>query len=236
MIFLFHGQDTVASREALLKLKSQYNPTAVVSLPKDTDLGRFREICETLTLTGETRLVVIETYLKELGRRKDNLLSEADFSAYLLRQPEGSDTALWFDDRLPSQHPLLLNLAQDKKTKVVCATLVPPNVFSFLDDLAERRRLGALKKFCYWQKMGVNNHYLLTMMAWQVRRLLSFSYNVPIKISPFAHARLIRQIKKFTEAELLTFYEKLSGLDQQSKSNDVDLSLGLLRLLERITL
>lgn len=236
MIFLFHGSNPSASREAFLQLRSHYSPLAIFSLSGKANFGQFQEICEPGALLGGVRLIMTEIYLKEAGHGQTSLINDEHLPDYLKNKPESTHVALWFDEELPAQHPLLQALNKEKAVRIFRTNLVPPNVFSFLEELANRRRPEALGKFCYWQKMEINNVYLLTMMVWQLRRLLTFFYGAsPGRLAPFVRARLSRQIKNFSEKELLSFYEELSVLDVRGKSGETDLSLGLFRLVEKIT-
>lgn len=243
MIFLFHGNNLVASREAFLQLQRQYaaaaesdSAAAIFSLSSSATLPQFQEVCEPAALFGGSRLVIMEIPLKEAVRRQAALINDASFPDYLKNKPESTHVALWFDEELPARHPLLQALKGERAARIFCAHLVPPNVFSFLEELANRRREGALRQFCYWQRREINNVYLLTMMAWQLRRLLAFFYGVSLgRTAPFVRLRLTRQVKNFSGNELLSFYEELSILDAKSKSGEIDLSLGLFRLVEKIT-
>lgn len=243
MIFLFHGNNLVTSREAFLQLQRQYAAAAksdlaaaIFSLSSNATLPQFQEVCEPGALFGGVRLIIMEIPLKEAVRRPAALINDASFPDYLKNKPESTHVALWFDEELPARHPLLQALKGERAARIFCANLAPPNVFSFLEALANRRREEALRKFCYWQKAGINNIYLLTMVAWQVRRLLAFFYGIPLgKVAPFAQAKLTRQVKNFSEDELLSFYDRLYDLDTRGKSSEADLSCGLFRLVEEIT-
>lgn len=236
MIFLFHGNNLVASREALRQLLQQYTAASVFSLKGDVAFEQFREACEPGVLFGGVRLVLVEVFLKEVSRRSTALLNAEPLPAYLKNKPESTHVALWFDEELPARHPLLQALIGEKTARLFCANLRSANVFSFLEELANRRRREALRQFCSWQRVEINNVYLLTMMAWQWRRLLAFFYGTPLgRMAPFVRAKLARQVKNFSEEELLGFYEELAVLDARSKSGEADLSLGLFRLVEKIT-
>lgn len=243
MIFLFHGGNLVASREAFLQLRNRYAAAAksdlaaaVFSLAGDANFRQFQEVCEPGALVGGVRLITMEISLGQSGRRPPSLVNDERLPGYLKNKPEATHVALWFDEELPAKHPLLQALSGEKTVRISCARLVPLNVFSFLEELANRRRLAALRQFGYWQRREINNVYLLTMIVWQIRRLLAFFYGTPLgKVAPFAQARLTRQAKNFSEGELLSFYDRLYDLDRRGKSGERDIPLGLFSLIEEIT-
>jgi len=112
------------------------------------------------------------------------------------------------------------------------------NIFKTIDALAQREsRKAALSLYNHLQK-GDNPHYLLAMIAYQLRNLIAVSYLISEGLSyeeakkkaalhPYVFQKTYRQAESFSLEELEHLYSKLFEIDLKTKTGQLDPALGL---------
>ena len=139
MIYLLHGQDTVSSRNFLLRLKGQYQTTIVIDLKKSK--GNFE--LPTDSLFEQKTLLILEN---SLPKNADELLPKVSFDVAIWL-PESIETVpKWVDKDLlfklsenSSTFKLadLIFLGQEKQALLVLESL-------FLNNTASELIIGTL--------------------------------------------------------------------------------------------
>lgn len=115
MVYLFHGENTVACEEALAELQQEMIPPEAVDLAlthlegKGLTIGTLVEHCDALPFLSPRRMVIVEGMAARLGRRTT---LQKELEAYLPRMADS--TILVFRERssLAPKHPLVKLLKQ----------------------------------------------------------------------------------------------------------------------------
>lgn len=224
MIFLFHGEDAAASRDALVKLKNRYDPDAVVSFDAaKVERDAFFTVLESVPLFAEKGLVAVEG---ELTR----------FDAFPSAR-SSADIAFWSGTEL-SASSKLLKFVKDRKGEVKnFKEIIPRNIFTFLDALSSRDKRKSFLECHRLLDAGEAPLYILTMIAWQMRNLLCFKLSSPHlpKLKPFVRGKLSRQAPNFAEKELVGIMRRILLSDVALKTTPLPPVLVIDGLVELIT-
>ena len=136
MIYLLHGADIVSSRKRLEELRSKYNANAVsVILAKEIDYSQFPLLFSTMSMFDEKRLVVVEEKLDP------KLIDLATLTGSEV------DLVIWVSSALRSNDALIGVINKIKGKVEVFEEKPDLSVFPFLDAVAGRRRVIALREY-----------------------------------------------------------------------------------------
>lgn len=223
MILLLHGENTSASRQALIDLKKDYSPDSVsVFDAKDFDEDDFVRACKTPPLLSDRRLIIIE------GKPQLSTI------------PGSTDLVFWIGDELkPSDK--LVKLVKELGGQVrVFKEAIPKHVFGFLDALSYKNKKRAFLELHRLLDQGEAPLYLLTMITWQVRNLLNVkclpaSGGSKLKMNPFVRRKAQSQAKNFDENELTDIFHLLLDAEIRLKTTRLNPVLILDQLVAKIT-
>lgn len=180
----------------------------------------------------------IARYVKERGSSIDRPAVERIASAI------GSD--LWLGanelDKLLHQHP---DRISEKDIDASVTAKEETNIFNFTDALSQKNSRMALKLLEEQLEAGANELYLLTMIARQIRILISISdvassepnpatIAARLQLHPFVVKKGLLQIRSFSQSELIRAHDEIVEIDRKMKSTRPDsralLELFVLRL------
>jgi len=203
MIYLFHGGNQPALRDALLELKKRYDE-AVFWENELEELGFY---LLSPSLFARKELVIIE----------DPQLTELNKLIKLFKKG-GKDAALAFSDKIPAA-----KLPKDKGVKILYfREEIPTTIFPFLDALAAKDRTKAFTQAHRLFQAGEDPHFLLTMIIWQMRNLAKVKGGVARGLHPYVLEKLRKLERNFTEAELSRAFSLLLKEDLNTKRGKAD--------------
>lgn len=216
MLYLLHGENLGASREALVELKRNYSSDSIsVFDAKNFDTDEFLRTCETPSLLSDRRLIVIEGKLPSSAiNNQQSTISNA------------TDIVFWLGEQLkPSNRLFKLVKELDGQIRVFKPAL-PKHVFNFLDALGYKNKQKTFLELHRLLDQGESPIYLLTMMVWQVRNLLRVKlYNgggPKPKMNPFVLRKTKSQVKNFEEEELVGVFHRLLEAEIKLKTTQLD--------------
>jgi len=159
MLYLLHGENVSASREALLELKKNYSPDSIsVFDAKKFDEDQFIRICETPSMFADRRLIIVEGKIKLLS----------SFSLQLPALPPTTDVIFWVPDQLKSSNKLFKQVKEFGGQIRAFKPAIPKHVFGFLDALGYKNKSKSFLELHRLLDQGESPVYLLTMIAWQI--------------------------------------------------------------------
>lgn len=204
MIYLLHGNDVVSSRKKLEELRSGYEATAVTVLTaKEIDYAQFPLHFSTMSMFDDKRLVVVED---KLDPKQVDLASIAG---------SGVDLVVWIGSVLRSNDALIGAINKVKGKVEVFEEKPDLSVFPFLDAVASRKRIIALREYMKLKAEGSDPIYLVTMLVWQFRQIL-----VSELASGFVKKKVEMFKANFTFEELRKIYYLLLQMDVQLKTGE----------------
>ena len=239
MLYLLHGEDISASRQALLDLKKDYSPDSIsVFDAKKLDADEFVRVYETPALLSDRRLIVVEG--KPPGKipnpidPKDRRLRISQIPNF----PSTTDVVFWVGEELKSSNKLFKQVKELGGQIRHFKPVVPKHVFGFLDALGYKNKQKAFLELHRLLDQGESPVYLLTMIAWQIRNLLKVKLSIgggpKPKMNPFVLRKAQSQVKNFEEEELVGIFHKLLEAEIALKTTQQDPKLVLDLLVNRI--
>ncbi len=229
MIFLLYGDDLNASRQALLKIKGGYDPSEIFSLDDSKSLDELRNILSLTPFFAPEKLVVLE-----VPSEKSQLLNDDAFFTILGDKPLSSHVVVWLGGNLNSRSRIIKQLQELKAETRLFSGIPEKKVFPFLSALIRKQRARSFRELNALRLEGQNEHYLLTMIVWQLRQLMRF-IDGNFKPSPFQRPDLEAARKTFSPSDVANLYLQVYLADLEGKTGRSDLALNIYWLVERIT-
>jgi DNA polymerase III delta subunit len=210
MLTILHGDNIVASRSELVRLKETAKDKEIRDINgKNIDQSDLRQAVESLSLFGNTILIVIENTFSSIGRKEKQikLLSEIINTA-----SNTVDIILWEPKELGKTV-----LGEFKKANIQIYK-TPAIIFEFLDALVPQRTKQILTVFEKTAE-AVPAELILYMIQMRIRHLIQIKDQItPEKMSPWQAMRLTNQAKSFTMDKLLSMRTKLIDLEYSLKT------------------
>lgn len=213
MITIFHGDNYVASRQALNQELSTSKVESNRIDAADLTEERLTQILESNSMFKADKIFLIENLLSlPRSRQKDRLLK-------IILNNQTLSIFLWEKKALTPAVRKQFTKALIKEFKL------PPSLFNFLDDLSLTNFHLAL----------IDNP--AELIFYRLHRRISqliqaIDDPVSLKGAPWQLNKLKTQVKKYSLEQLLNFHKKLLTLDEQIKTSQNIISLaGRLDLL-----
>lgn len=214
-VLLLHGVGIEALFKKLDQLKSEFQNLEIRQLiGKETNLKNLQVEVSSGLLFSDQRLIIIES--------PDPTWDISEFKAdegvclvfYAVKTIQERSNLVSSIKRLNGQ---ILNFGERDEI----------SIFPFLDLLVEQnpKVLEEFKKF-YDQYGG---QYILTMIYYQLRKLISPGKNLP----PFVLKKIHKQRELFTEVKIKQLYKECLEYDFKLKSGLIDERLGMELLLQK---
>ncbi len=213
MIYLLHGDDTVASRKYLTELTEGLTVTTFDG--KSLTIPTLEEAISSGGLFGEAKAVVVEGLIAKNPKKKDivTFLNNHDVQIVLV---------FWEEKKV-----LKTSFASLKKATVK-DFLLPSYYFQFLDNFAPSNKKSS---FLLYQKLLANYapEQLLFSLLKRVRLLaiLSSGGNTTelSKMSSWQMNNLQKQVRMWKKDSLLGVYEALKQTEIKLKTGKLPVSL-----------
>jgi DNA polymerase III delta subunit len=243
MLYLLHGENISASRQALVDLKKNYSADSVsVFDAKKFDADEFVRACETPSLLSDRRLLVVENKLPPATISR--LFAPSDSSSANLIQFNNLtiypsiDLVFWLSEELKPSNKLFKLVKEAGGQIRRFRPTIPKHVFGFLDALGYKNKQKALLELHRLLDQGESPIYLLTMIVWQVRNLLSVKLAAnggpKPKMAPFVWRKTQGQVKNFREEEIVKAFRSLLDAEIQLKTSSIDPMLVLDRVVDKL--
>lgn len=223
---LLSGEDTVSSRNALVKIKAEAGSLDVANWSKEQDPAVFLQEHLSLTLLGGRRLLVFET------AKWDKRLESPQFLAALSAVPTEADVVVWVGGAIAAAANRLVKKVREQGGKVIEFTeKVPRQVFPFLEAVAEKNAALALGKLQELINFQAEPIFLVAMMAYELRVLLRVKLGATEGLNPFVVTKARRSAGRFSEASLVTAFAATLAADRELKSSRLPQDLVLTGLV-----
>lgn len=217
MKLILHGENTVKSRQALVKAIEQHKQQGGVVKRLEAKKLEPPELESQLAATNlfqDERLVVIEGLhsLRRSKRKKSliKLAQEAEISLILWEKRDLTKTML---KKFPQA-----KVQQFKITN---------QLFKWLDSLNPNPKTKANQIKLMAQAIDSNDEFMcLAMLARQVRLLIQAKEGGKISAPPFVISKLKRQTQQFKLGQLLKLHQQLLELDLKLKTSQTQMELG----------
>lgn len=215
MIYLLHGENQPALRDALLELKKKYEEAVFW----EKEVAELLSYLLSPSLFAERELVIIED------------CDPSELSDLIGMAGRGAkDIAFVFSEKIPPA-----KLPRNAGMKILYfREEIPKNVFSFLDALAAKDKKKAFAQAHRLLRAGEDSLFLLAMIVWEMRNLAKVKGKATRGIHPYVLAKLKRLEKNFSEEELSRAFSLLLEEDLKAKRGRTH-SATLDFLIEKIT-
>lgn len=218
MIVLLHGDDTEASRSALVELKKQFADADVRFLNgKTVDEGLLTTALESSSLFAKDALVVIENFLTSLGKKTKRL---DFFAAALNHVPQTSTVILWEQKEIGVA--TVKRLGQNVDARLF---KIPPVIFTFLDEL---RPSNAKQLLMLLNQVREHTaaEIIFALLVRRLRQLLQLSGGiVPQGLQGWQAGRLTKRARFFTMEQLMAMEHQLLSAEYSVKTGTSPLTL-----------
>lgn len=215
-LLLLHGPAISSSRKKLLEIRQKFDVNNVVVYESGSDLQMILGNLATLSIFSDQQLIILEN-------------PPEDFINYPL-DPKPYTLILWFDHEV-GEKKLITEWVLQHKGQV---SFFPENkevsVFPFLDYLVDKDK----KAFLEMQKLKDANfdiHYLLTMVFYLLRNLVTIPVNAP----DFVKKKLAKQKAMFNMESIIALYKDLLEMDFKLKSGLLEKDQAEFLLVKRFT-
>ena len=243
MLYLLHGENVSASRQALLDLKKNYSSDSIsVFDAKKFDADEFTRVYETPSLLSDRRLIVIEGKTPTIQPFNRLTISSS------------TDLIFWIGEQLKPSNKLFKLVKELGGQIRAFKPALPKHVFGFLDALGYKNKKKSFLELHRLLDQGESPVYLLTMIVWQIRNLLRVRlYNHPAitsrdacigerynnggpkpKMNPFVLRKATSQVKNFEGEELVGIFRRLLKAEVALKTTPQDPMLVLDRIVSEI--
>lgn len=212
MISIFHGDNQVASRQALLNFlqKKPVDFWQKIDASK-LEIADVESALASESLFADEQGIVFEGLLSLIkSKKKDSLLE-------LIRQSE-KPLVLWDGKKIPVTTLKKFPNAQIQEFPI------SQQLWKFLDELGSKSKVSQLRLFheiCQREAA----EFIFVMVQRQIRLLLAVQLRETASIPAFQLRKLQSQTKRFTLEKLLHAHEKLYQIDQKNKQSKSLLSL-----------
>ncbi len=202
---ILHGENTVASRWELDRLRSEFSGEVVELEGKNLTATDFIQATESQSLFGSARLVIVENYL---AGKKSLEVPLSDLSA---------EVVFWEEKELSKT--LLEKILQEQPKTAVRIFKIEPVIFKLTDSLLAGKGKQAVLLFRECLK-NEEPEYIFIMIIRQFR-LMQFYDNLPT----WQKEKVSRQAKTFGPEKLSAIYRRLLEIDYKHKTSQLPGSL-----------
>lgn len=208
MIKIFHGENLVASRQALMvlvkKAKKEGMEVVVLESRKAT-LAEVRLALTSDSLLGRNRLLIIENLLSGQTTAEKKKIIE-----YLVHQPFENDLVIWEEKeiaRLPALPGVLVEVFKASR-----------KIFPFLESLRPDNQKQMLTQL--WEaKRTEESEMIFYMLIRQIRLLLLVKSAETTGLPSWQVQKLKTQASYFSLLQLKELYQKLLEIDYLQKTS-----------------
>lgn len=229
LMIIFHGENIVQSRDALLKYLDEAKVDQIVTerlTAKELEPAFLQQKLQKTDLFGHERLLVIEELhsLPKSAKQKAliNLVNQSSMPIVLLEKRQLTPTML-------KQFPL----AEVREFKLA------NSLFAWLDSFSPMSNTLATQLKLLAQALRDNDPYSCSsMLARQIRLLIQAKEGRAIKGPAFVQQKIARQAAAFSLEQLLAAHHLVCKIDQNEKTSSSMFSMAaqLEQLVVAVTL
>lgn len=219
MIYLLHGESTVASRTELGQLREKFkNHEVVIFDGKTVTPTQLLQATQSTSLFGTNRLVVVENlFSKRLAKKSTDIV---DF-AYVLSQLDTSQEIIFWEEKELGKKMLELLPAKTDRA------LFRPDrsLFAFVDGLKPGDGRHMLPLFERTLEKDAPE-IVFALLVRQCRLLLMVKNGqTPEELAPWQTRKFHLQATHFTLPQLLALYKRLFEIDVKIKTGGTPFTL-----------
>lgn len=228
MVYVFHGEDTVASRKALTDLRGAYDPDAIFEF-SDQSLSEFVRVADGRGFFSAKKLVVVEIF-------KQASLKEVDYLPYLETKPETTEVVFWIGEELPDASALSKMVLKNGWKIRKFSSFNRNHVYKFVDCLFLRDQKRSLICLPPLINSGENLFGIMSLIASHARQVLWLKTGALSGrgIKPFVRSKLAAQVASFSEKDLIGVLCECSRIDLGMKTGSLDPSLGIVEIVRSV--
>lgn len=217
MLIVLHGDNITASRNELTKVKEEAKDKEIRDINgKDITESELRQAVESLSLFGNTILIVLENVFSDLGRKEKQIKLLASI---LSQAGETVDIVLWESKEMGK------TVLSSLPASIVRLFKTPAVIFEFLDACKTNNTKTLLSVFEKTTET-VPMELILYMMQMRVHQLIQIKDGItPEKMSSWQAMRLTNQAKSFTMNKLLAMHQQLIDIEYTFKTGSTPLTL-----------
>lgn len=217
MIYLFHGEHTARSRQALLDLKHTLKEKELRELDgKQLDENSLTQALSSNSLFEEEKIVIIERLFGGLGKK----VKQAETFLSILLGHENTTIILWEEKEVAKT--IVTKLGSKAKVQLFS---YPVLIFQLIDTFSPAAASLWIKKYAevIQQEPPEVVHVLLVR---RIRQLLLLKARASlVGVPPWQISRLTNQARLFTMEQLLESYQSFLKLELANKTGTGILSL-----------
>ncbi|MDP2874287.1 MAG: hypothetical protein Q8N84_03275 [bacterium] len=225
MLTLLFGEDTVSSRNALVKIKTESGSLDVANWVKEQEPDAFLRENLSLTLLGGRRLLVFET------AKWDKRLESPSFLTAVAKLPAEADVVVWVGGALTPANSLVKKVRGQGGKVLEFTEKVPRQIFPFLEAVAAKNAALALGKLQELLNSQAEPIFLVAMLAYELRVLLRVKLGATEGLNPFVVTKARRSAGRFSEASLVTAFTAALAADRELKSSQLPTNIVLTDLV-----
>lgn len=210
MIYLLHGDNLLASRNFLLKLKKDYPEVKNLNVK---NLSELRELASFNSLFAPKELIIIEGYKEDLLEKIKEIGSK-------------SDIAVWVDKKIKNIPPYVKALEFKETYK--------GNVFKLADFVAEKNLARALLLLEELASEKTPFEIIVATLVRQFNFLLIYLDEKTFAGPDFAKEKIKKYSQNWQLEEVMGALKNLLILDQKLKIGKVESKIGLTQFLLKI--
>lgn len=215
-IVLIHGNAVIAKLNKISAFKKDFDPLSISEFNgKSLSLLQVLPEISTGGLFTEKRLVVLEDF-------------ENDLNLDIIPDDESLTVILKFSKPLPANSKILKQANLKKITIFNLTEKDETSIFPFLDNLSEKKKTALKDLDPLLSELG--GQYLLTMIFYMLRRLITTPKNLP----PFVIKKIESQKRNFSIDKVIDLYKEGLETDLKIKSGLIDEKTGLTLLVNKI--
>lgn len=211
-VFLYHGEDQVASRNLLYASKRQYSTLRELNGEKITPL-ELKAALGNATLFGEETLVIENLFTRPRSKLKDECLA-------LLTDPLLTRPILCWEKKALTK---AVTAKLPKHWKII-ESKSPAVLFTFLDAIIPGNHARAHALLTDLRRSSEDG-FIFIMLSRHLQNLILAQSATNPKLPPWQLGKLKSQASSWSESALLKFYDELFRLDLQLKTGNTKLDL-----------
>lgn len=204
-LHLLHGPALNSSRLKLNQIKKDFNPDNISEFGEGASIQDFLGSLQTMPMFSEERAIILENPPEELT------FDSSDSS--------GSSVTLiiWFDHEVSEKKEILKSVQNLKGQILFFPEVKEISVFPLLDLLANQDKKAFLE-LDKLKKAGFDNQYLITMVFYMLRTLVSPNKNAP----DFVKKKIAIQKQNFSDSDIKNMYKYILDLDYKIKNGLIE--------------
>ena len=197
MITIIHGDNVVAGRNELEKIRTNFSGEIVVLEGKNLSPTDLIQATQSQSLLSEKRLVIVENCLEfEIGKNE-------------------CDMVFWYDKEIGKT---ILDKFKKYETKILLFK-TDTLIFKFCDNILPGNGKKSVELFRSCLQSG-DAEYIFIMIVRQFRLMLN-----PLSLTPWQQSKVVSQAKAFGQNKLESIYKKLLEMDYQNKTGQLPMGL-----------